>query len=75
METGSTTTGSRIVSGATIEERVGEDNVATNLGGGLGYRFTERVGINADYRAFFIDRAKEMRTVNRFTTAFTVRLK
>ena len=72
---GSTTTGSHIDSGATIEERVGERNFAENLGGGLSYRFSDRVGINVDYRAFFIDRSPEMRTVNRFTTAFTIRLK
>jgi opacity protein-like surface antigen len=46
-------------------------NIATNLGGGLSYRVNRWLGLNADYRHFFVG-TDVMEHVNRFTTGISL---
>jgi opacity protein-like surface antigen len=48
---------------------------ATNLGGGVSYRFNDWVGVTADYRTFFVYKEDDTPRVNRFTTGFVFSLK
>jgi len=44
-----------------------DTHFASNLGGGLTYRFNRWFGVNADYRHFFVN-AGDLEHVNRFAT-------
>jgi opacity protein-like surface antigen len=49
-------------------------NLATNVGGGISYRATRWLGVNADYRHFIVS-ADATEHVNRFTTGISLFVK
>ena len=49
-------------------------NLATNVGGGISYRATRWLGVNADYRHFIVN-ADATEHVNRFTTGISLFVK
>jgi len=50
-------------------------DLATNVGAGVSYRLTDHLGVNADWRTFFVNGEDEVQHVNRFTTGFTISLR
>lgn len=66
---------SREVNGITVEDRRRATDLATNLGAGLVYRVNDWLGLNADYRTFFVHRDAEDPRVHRFTTGVSFFLK
>ena len=58
-----------------VQERHRQTDLATNLGGGLTYRLNDWIGLNGDYRTFFVHRDDDTRRVNRFTVGFNLFLK
>lgn len=61
-------TSSRVVDGISVRDVRRATDLATNVGAGLLYRVTDWVGINADYRTFFVHRDQDDPKVHRFTT-------
>jgi hypothetical protein len=59
------------VGGLTVEDRRRITDFATNVGGGVTYPVTDRVGVAADYRSFFVHRDVDTPRVHRFTTGLT----
>jgi hypothetical protein len=51
-------------------------DVGTNRHGGLiTHRLSEHLGLNADWRTFFVNGDNDVERVNRFTTGFSVSLR
>jgi hypothetical protein len=69
------TIGSGTRSNVFVQERHRQTDVATNLGGGITYRLNHWIGLNGDYRTFFVHRDDDTRRVNRFTVGFSLFLK
>jgi opacity protein-like surface antigen len=63
--TGQTVAGVRFGS-FTTTRRGSETHLSSNLGGGVGYRLTDWLGANVDYRYFAVN-AREREHINRFT--------
>ena len=63
------------VNGLSIDNRRRVSNVATNVGAGVLYRINNWVGLNADYRTFFVHRDADDPRVHRFTTGVSLFLK
>jgi hypothetical protein len=70
----SETVASGAVMDARLEERRRVTDFATNVGAGLTYQLTDRVGVTGDYRTFFVH-GPDTRQVNRFTAGLTFRLR
>jgi opacity protein-like surface antigen len=66
---------SQTFGGFSIEDRRRASDFATNLGAGVLYRLTDWVGLNADYRTFFVHRDGEDPRVHRFSTGLSFFLK
>jgi outer membrane protein W len=45
------------------------------VGAGVNYRLTDHLGLNADWRTFFVNGNDDVQRVNRFTTGFSVSLR
>jgi opacity protein-like surface antigen len=58
-----------------FEDRRRANDFATNLGGGVTYRFNDWVGVGADYRTFFVHRDETTPRVNRLTAGLTFSIK
>jgi opacity protein-like surface antigen len=63
------------VNGISVHDRRRVTDFATNVGAGLNYRVNEWVGLNADYRTFFVHRDADDPRVHRFTTGISLFLK
>ena len=50
-------------------------DLATNIGAGVTYRLSEHLGLNADWRTFFVNGDNDVERFNRFTTGFSVSLR
>jgi hypothetical protein len=59
----------------TFEDRRRVTDFSTNVGAGASYPFNEWVGVNADYRTFFVHRGDDTPHVHRFTTGLTFSIK
>ena len=66
------TIGSDTRSNVFVQERHRQTDLATNVGSGLTYRLNDWIGLNADYRTFFVHRDDDTRRVNRFTVGFNL---
>lgn len=66
---------SRTQDGLSIRDSRRASDFATNFGGGVLYRMNEWVGLNADYRTFFVHRDVADPRVHRFTTGLSLFLK
>lgn len=65
-----------VVLGTTrFEDRRRATDFATNIGTGFNLRFTDWVGVGADYRTFFVHRDESTPRVHRVTTGLTLSLK
>ena len=69
------TVGSDSRGSVVVKERHRQTDLATNLGGGVTYRLNDWIGLNGDYRTFFVHRDDDTRRVNRFTAGFSLFLK
>jgi opacity protein-like surface antigen len=69
------TIGSATRSDVFVQERHRQTDLATNLGGGITFRLNDWIGLNGDYRTFFVHRDDDTRRVNRFTLGFNLFLK
>jgi hypothetical protein len=67
--------GERMVGATRIDERRRANDFATNLGGGIFYRFNDWVGAGADYRTFFVHRGDDTPMVNRLTAGLRFSIK
>jgi opacity protein-like surface antigen len=63
------------VNGFSVQDRRRVTDFATNVGAGLDYRVNDWVGLNADYRTFFVHRYADDPRVHRFTTGVSLFLK
>ncbi len=62
--------------GATlVDDHRRATDFATNIGAGVRYRFTDWIGLSADYRTFFVHRDGNTPNVNRLTAGLTFSLK
>jgi len=62
--------------GATqVRTRRRATDFATNLGGGVTYMLTPHVGVNADYRLFYVSRDEETVQVQRLVVGLSVPLR
>ncbi|HXE80407.1 MAG TPA: porin family protein [Vicinamibacterales bacterium] len=66
-----TITESRSVGGLTVSDVRRSADFATNLGAGVLYRVNDWVGLNADYRTFFVHRDADDPKVHRFSTGIS----
>ena len=73
--TADTVVGTRLLGATPVDDHQRITDLATNLGGGIRYQFTDWIGLTADYRTFFVHREDDTRNVNRFTTGLTFSLK
>jgi opacity protein-like surface antigen len=60
---------------AGVSEWTRRTDLATNVGAGVTYRLSEHLGLNADWRTFFVNGDNDVERVNRFTTGFSVSLR
>jgi opacity protein-like surface antigen len=65
----------RTLAGVTVQDRRRASDLATNVGAGLLYRINDWLGVNADYRTFFVYRDADTPRVHRFTTGLALSLK
>jgi opacity protein-like surface antigen len=65
----------RTLGGVTVQDRRRASDFATNVGAGVLYRVNDWLGVNADYRAFFVYRDADTPRVHRFTTGLALSLK
>jgi opacity protein-like surface antigen len=65
----------RTLGGVTVQDRRRASDFATNVGAGVLYRFNDWLGVNADYRTFFVYRNEDTPRVHRFTTGLSLSLK
>jgi hypothetical protein len=65
----------RTLDGVTVQDRRRASDFATNVGAGILYRVNDWLGVNADYRAFFVYRDADTPRVHRFTTGLALSLK
>jgi len=61
----------RTIGGVTIEDRRRVSDLATNVGAGTVVRLNDWLGVNADYRTFFVHRDGDDPRVHRFTTGLS----
>ena len=66
--------------GAFTADTVGRQELFSGMdtGGewaGVTYRLSEHLGLNADWRTFFVNGDNDVERVNRFTTGFSVSLR
>jgi hypothetical protein len=58
-----------------VSEWTRRTDLATNIGAGVTYRLSEHLGLNVDWRTFFVNGDNDVERVNRFTTGFSVSLR
>ena len=73
--TADTIVSDQMVGTTRVEDRRRASDVATNVGGGVNYRFNDWVGVGADYRTFFVHRDETTPRVHRFTAGLTFSVK
>jgi hypothetical protein len=61
----------RYLGGMSLTDHTRAADFSTNVGAGLVYRVTDWLGVNADYRTFFLHRDGSDPRVHRLTTGLT----
>jgi hypothetical protein len=54
------------LAGADVRARRSETDLATNLGAGVTYRLTDWIGLNGEYRVFYVHRGSSTPRISRF---------